>query len=153
MTKREMATSARRLLKLAAYLRTVKPSRFDYRDVIRVPGSAPAEILTAQSGATNELVCGATACAIGHAATMPEFRRLGLWIDGFSVVGPENSTAFQGMERVFLLSRDESLYLFQPEMPPISEGNPYGPTNSATAEQVAAHIERFVRDHRTWKDA
>lgn len=55
-----------RLLKLAAYLETVPRKRFDFTRWLDEDATATS--------------CGTRACAMGHAAMMPMFRRLGLRI-------------------------------------------------------------------------
>lgn len=58
---------ASRLLKLAAFLEKLPPERFSL-----------ATWVGRFWAGKQDLSCGTTACAMGWAATMPEFRRLGL---------------------------------------------------------------------------
>ncbi len=151
MTNRDRATSARRLLKLADHLRMVKPEQFDYRSIVDISDAAYAGFVYDSSPyrkqlAASRITCGATACAIGHAATVPEFKRLGLKIKGFNVrLGRKEN--FAAMREVFILTRDESLHLFDPfEGRHVEMGRV--PPESASPRQVAVHIEKFVRNHR-----
>jgi hypothetical protein len=59
-----------RLEKLHAFLGTVKPKKFNF-------GSWAAS----KSGTPDVNVCGTTACALGWAGTMPEFRKRGLRLE------------------------------------------------------------------------
>lgn len=61
------AVHARRLLKLADFLETVPPERLNMSSWVGRDWQGD-----------QGLSCGTTACALGWAATMPEFRRLGL---------------------------------------------------------------------------
>jgi hypothetical protein len=129
------ATSNRRLLALAAFLRTVPRKRFDYG---RWVGSD-------WKGA-QDLSCGTTACALGWAATMPQFRRLGLILrdgekfgDGFYVGLKSDPQAYSGEAamQVFGLDDVEVDKIFFPR-DVIEE--------TATPKQVAKKIERYVKN-------
>jgi hypothetical protein len=138
--------SDQRLLKLAAYLRTVPPKRFDYRHWVgRDWKGAP------------DLSCGTTACALGHAASMPAFRKLGLHLKRAS--SGETFVALRGLRRrgwawyldasiqagakIFGLAPEEARFLFLPDEPLY---NRHAPGGGARPKTVAAHIERFVRE-------
>ena len=105
-----------RLEKLHAFLGTVKPKKFffgswatDQNDIYRKPDLN---------------VCGTTACALGWAASMPEFRKRGLkmhwdghWEEAYPVLkdkyGEEHTGEDAGAE-FFGLSYDEADELFIP---------------------------------------
>lgn len=129
------ATSDRRLLKLADFLDALPPGRFHYN---RWVGAG-------WQGA-QDLSCGTTACALGWAAAMPTFRRLGLrlsWSDGFGKVkGPNGSVDFNAAAEVFGISLQEAVFLFCPR----SQLGTYGwsPRGDAAPQEVAAHLRRFV---------
>ena len=116
-----------RLLKLAAFLRTVPRKRFDYNVFVGDDWN----------GAQN-LSCGTKACAMGWAATMPAFRRLGLYLDrnGQPIIDtPEHSLDVFGIAReLFAVSLEDARWLFFPSDDEID----------ATPKQVARKIERFV---------
>jgi hypothetical protein len=69
LTKQQVRVFKARLLKLADFLQTVKPSRFDMGSWV---GEDWKGDLT--------LSCGTSACALGWATTIPSFRRLGLYL-------------------------------------------------------------------------
>lgn len=66
-----------RLLKLAAFLEQLDPKRFNYRRWVGDDWKG-----------AQDLSCGTTACALGWAATMPEFQELGLRLE--QVVSPDS---------------------------------------------------------------
>ena len=148
--RRDRETSNRRLLKLAAKLRTVDKDHFRY----------------SRWGGVNESgvpdVCGTNGCAIGWASTMPEFRRLGLrlvsgsgakndWdqptyprLAGYETSGLEGTWDEAAMH-VFKLSKDEAQFLFLPN----DRSSSFvwkAPGPSASPIAVAEHIERFVAE-------
>lgn len=146
LTKRELRQLKEgnaRLLRLAAFLRELPAKRFDYNFFVG-DGWKGAQ----------DLSCGTTACAIGWAATMPEFRRRGLRLIGTSAAvdyqGQEGGSGcadgtvedrhtfmsgVQAGNRIFYLTEDEGHYLFYPR------DNEW----KASAKHVAAKIEEFVR--------
>lgn len=114
----------RRLLKLAALLRTLPRKRFDYN--VWVGGS--------WKGAA-DLSCGTTACALGWATTMPSLRRLGLHLTrGGSIALGGRVGAFEAARDLFAITDDDAMSLFTPAD---SEFD-------ATAKYVAEKIETFV---------
>lgn len=143
------ATSDRRLLKLAEFLEALPEGRFYYGDWVG-PDWAGKQ----------DLSCGTTACALGWAATMPTFRRLGLRLvknDGYynhgTVVnfrtGSDNP--MDAGAEVFGISDDEAAYLFEPgavlydEMGEAVTDMYVAPPKSASARLVASHIRAFVK--------
>lgn len=83
--------------------------------------------------------CGTSACALGHAATMPCFQRLGLWLDkesGYVVFEPPGVCQvdpvrnFDAAEHIFGITSDESSHLFG--------------DRDRTAKQEAAALRQFV---------
>jgi hypothetical protein len=139
------ATSNRRLLKLADFLTALPRKRFDYGVWVGHDWKGAAD-----------LSCGTTACALGWAATMPEFRRLGLVLNPESGVfeGPivnrkhDASGPTDAAMVTFGLDYDEATYVFHPESPPPYRlpHLPRGPEIDATPKQVATHIRRFVKN-------
>jgi len=128
--KTSIAVGNRRLLKLAAFLRTVKPSRFNYNHWVGDDWKGDPK-----------LSCGTSACALGWATTMPLFRRLGLYLTpgmqprlGRSTAGP-----FAAARVLFRLRPADSYDLFLPSSD--AEEN-------ATPKQVAKKIEAFVKERQ-----
>ena len=151
ITPKDMRVSRDRLLKLAEFLEALPRKRFDY-------GTFVGE---GYKGA-QDLSCGTTACALGWAATMPAFRRLGLHLeldkdywgtdddgvelfDASPAVGGVTDTA--AGQVIFLLTLRQSSFLF---MPSVQYGTPprNAPECEATPKQVAKHIRRFIKDYR-----
>lgn len=139
------AVGNRRLLKLAAFLRTVPRERFNYSTWTGEDWKGK-----------QDLSCGTTACALGWAATMPCFRRLGMqlepinfpWPSQDSFMDKENGTEgmvtlkgqdtnnpFEVAQIIFGLSDDDAEFLFSPQG--------YG-EDRATPKQVAKKIENYV---------
>lgn len=129
----QRATGKRRLLKLADVLDTIPRKRFDYDEWVGPDWEGAPD-----------LSCGATACALGWATTVPAFRRLGLSLVKLSyggadpvlrVPGKRNAYKQDAAARLFNLTEIETEYLF---LPTETELN-------ATAKQVARKIRRFVQ--------
>jgi hypothetical protein len=108
------AVFRRRLLKLAKFLRTVKPERFDMGTWVGGDWDGKPD-----------LSCGTRACAMGWATTIPEFRALGLRLgrrgtsaEGLPVFpvlkGERGSTWATCAEKIFGLNQGEASYLFIP---------------------------------------
>lgn len=142
MTHVSVATSNRRLLKLADFLDTLPPERFNY-----------AYWVGHDWDGRPDLSCGTTACALGWATTMPTFRRLGLRLSGWGVpilVGMDETRdqAFDVASQVFGITPLESLFLFDFSVD--GEDDEFhgrrSPGEDATAKEVAEHIRRFVRE-------
>jgi hypothetical protein len=129
----------RRLLKLAVFLDTLPPKRFNFGHWVGMAWKG-----------NQDLSCGTTACAIGWCPTIPAFRRLGLRIvriDGEPAVvfkGQRRDSAiqatFRAAGRLFQLTENEVDYLFTPTIWTNDPGLP----EHATAKQVARHIRKFV---------
>lgn len=130
---------ARRLLKLAAFLEKLPPERFNF-------GSWVGENWRGKQ----DLSCGTTACAMGWAATMRPFRRLGLrliewdgegiaWMPGVKrnsrSVGPWHPSLVSA-QRIFGLAMDESENLFTYDS---------GLGTNPLPGDVARHIRAFVK--------
>lgn len=143
----------RRYLKLADFLDTVKRKDFNFKFWIS-PNWDGKQVIS----------CGTTGCALGHAATMPIFRRLGMsifWEGSFPVVGFKSDVGDRPMlaaQKIFGCTPAEFQLLFVPnEQLGINEveflkeifGMSYSPplTGKATPKQAAARIRRFVK----WK--
>lgn len=136
------AVGNKRLLKLAAFLRTVPRKRFDYASWVGEDWQG-----------AQDLSCGTTGCALGWAATMSQFRRLGLRLKGNSYFGGEvvlgRSGGVNAAKRLFGLTYEEAEYLFVP-----NDGYNSDPLDfeyhddldetKATPKYVARKIEKFV---------
>lgn len=143
-----------RLKLLMKRLRSVDPSSFSY--------------YTWFDGRWHEnedgVGCGTTACALGHAALIPELREAGLATRrsgvGASFCGAggvcmverigekepvDNRHAYEAGAIVFGLEHVESLFLFQPDTSGWNHGYPWrGPGAFAGPISVAGHIENFI---------
>ena len=128
-------TSNGRLLKLAGFLDRLPSNRFNFRVWVG-PGWKGSQ----------DLSCGTTGCALAWAATMPAFRRLGLYLtssgdaghvalSGVTVAGASTSSLFAA-QAVFGLLPWEASRLFIP--------GEFGLPMDATPQQVAVHIREFV---------
>lgn len=101
-----------------------------------------------------DLSCGAPACALGHATTIPSLRALGLrmrrllqyatggYVQFKRQVVPGNTveTSLLAAMCVFDLTRDEAAYLFVPGRNAESSGL----SERASAKTVARHIRKFI---------
>lgn len=141
----------KRLEKLATKLEKLPPKRFNYNSWVgRNWGKKP------------DLSCGTTACAMGWATTMPEFRRLGLRMNaaGTPVFSdqvklddvPDAQVCFGRSDvtyggvgsaaEIFRISLESAGYLFVPGyQTKLGEA----PDEYASAKAVARHIRNFVR--------
>jgi hypothetical protein len=100
-----------------------------------------------------DISCGAPACAVGRATTLPAFRELGLvlrydilsgFCRGYPVFG--DADGYIAMAAVLRISRGEAVYLFSAgTAPPLTCAVlEHAPHIWATAKVVAAHIRKFV---------
>ena len=133
---------ARRLLRLAAFLEKLPRKRFDYGNWVGDDWKGKPD-----------LSCGTTACALGWATAMPEFRRLGLVMvqelndEGVSVTGYvalkgiRYSNEYDAACEVFGMEHDDIDRVFMPGDAYTCSGLPL----SATPKQVARHIRKFVK--------
>lgn len=122
-----VAVGNRRLLKLAAFLRTLPRRRFDYTNWVGIDWKG-----------AKDFSCGTTACALGWATTMPAFQRLGLRM-GRRDQWPKlyrNGNLDTITDRLFGAGTKE---LFIPRT--LAE-------HDATAKHVAKKIERFVASRK-----
>lgn len=131
-----------RLLRLAAFLRTVPRKQFDYC----VWGeSQTGEKVKAEIG------CGTKACALGWATAIPTFRKIGLKLVestyepniGYVELHTKDGRIlddFDAASVLFGINTDEAVALFSPEE------DVYGNSveDKATPKQVARKIEKFV---------
>lgn len=115
---------AKRLLKLADFLEKLPRKRFDY--ATWVGDTWDGTPLQSES-------CGTTACALGWAATMPLFRRLGASLKKYTDY-EGGFVCFKGRSRMhcFLFTGGAGKYGETP-MP-----------DSVTPKQAAKHIRNFV---------
>lgn len=120
---RKVRTGMKRLLKLADYLKTVPKERFD---MSRVVGDS--------WGGKQDLSCGTSACAMGWAATMPTFRRLGLRLGGgFDVFIKGFDSWDMAAEELFNIDDNDVEALFGPQSP------------AQTPTAKAVQIRKFVK--------
>lgn len=147
------AISNRRLLKLAAFLETVPRERFNYGHWVGENWrGAP------------DLSCGTTACALGWATVMPEFRRLGLYLSPRTrtprIKGARapywEDTSTVAITRLFgnfgVISDEPLQYISSRFSNPIvdlfyPDYSGAGVDRDATPKQVARRIRDFVKDH------
>lgn len=140
-----------RLRRLAKFLLALAPHRFDFG--IWVDSKTWKGL--------PDLSCGTTACALGWAAAMPEFRALGVKLmprldvaDSPFVIDGVAANYTEVALELFGLTGDEAEYIFTPNCP-LYDGfgevtdMPRSPNWKATAEDVARHILRFVRYQQT----
>lgn len=150
--KLDIATGNARLLRLADFLDALPPERFNYNTWVG-PNWKGAQ----------DLSCGTTACALGWAATMPEFRELGLRLSILPRSGARPWVVLDGADldshdeypweliaaasaAVFGLNPRETTHLFQPaERDPddefeceLADESDFGP------KDVAQKIRDFV---------
>jgi hypothetical protein len=134
--------NAKRLLKLAAFLRQLPPHKFNFDVVTFQIGKPMAKALAAR-----EEHCGTVACAIGWLPAV--FPRSVLWDSNSNIYEHplvvlkrnKNMVNFSAAEQLFDLSYGDARYLFDPERSYLG--------SDATAVEVAAHIEKFVEDWRS----
>jgi hypothetical protein len=126
--------SNKRLLKLAAFLRTLPRKRFNYKHWVGNDWKGEPDLMS----------CGTAACALGWATTIPLFRKEGLRLRAYSNGGGapmlldkegEETSHYDAGARVFGITNEESHYLF-------SDNSGIG--WDATPKQVAKKIENFV---------
>ena len=119
--KPKFTTGLKRLLRLADHLDTVKKKTFDMC-VWRY-----------------DTECGAVACAVGHACTIPEFKRAGLSIRqnryGEWYPSYRGKKVVMSVCAFFGLTENEEMYLFA------NAEDDY----DTTPKQVAKRIRRFVK--------
>jgi len=131
------AVKTKRLLKLADFLEKLPRKRFGYDTWI----SSPEDLLA--KGTEDDLKnCGTTACALGWACVMPEFRRLGLRMVDFEPCTQTSACPLGAAQEIFGLTLDESSYLFVPNNYNGWKESPL--ERNATAKQVARHIRKFA---------
>lgn len=135
---------ADRLLKLADFLDTLPPERFNYSHWV---GNA--------WGGKPDLSCGTTACALGWATAIPEFQAMGLCLqrDGYGevcVTLGEDVSDCEGAEHSFLAAKKlfgitfrQAEFLFRPDEE-LGGCDWTAPGVNAKAQDVATHIRRFV---------
>lgn len=124
----------KRLSILARYLKNVPRRKFDMKYWVgNADRSDPTKCLVSPE-------CGTTGCAMGHAATIPSFKRDGLrlkasWEHGKIFPHYRNNEGFGAAADFFDISFRDSCYLFDPD-----EYDRYSPT----PKHVAKRIEAFI---------
>lgn len=137
---------AKRLEKLANFLDNLEGERFNFA-VFFSDESDDGVCNSIDHATDNPLIhdCGTVACAFGWATAMPEFRQLGLHMAG-GTPKFNGKKSFDAAMELFGLTKDESWFLFDAEMP--LEGTDWtSPKYEASAGEVANHIRKFV----SWK--
>jgi hypothetical protein len=125
----------KRLLRLADHLDTVKNEDFDLTTWHRNRGS-----------------CGTVACAVGHACTIPSFRRAGLFLkpvdDYYHVSDAEPS--LKGCSSVMETLREffgiDDTTIDQLFMPSAYEGCPTKVTPRRVAKQIRRMVDRIKKE-------
>lgn len=137
------AVSKRRLLKLAAFLRTLPRKQFDYSWWVTEVGEK------LQKTGRPEIGCGTVACALGWAPAVIRNIKLRIVPEStfgtgrflsfeFSVDGEDCPTALCAAKMAFQITGKQAEFLFT-----ASDYN--WALKNATPKQVAARIERFVK--------
>lgn len=143
--------SNRRLLMLASFLETLPADRFDYSVYVGHNWKGALD-----------LSCGTSACALGWAAAMPEFNKLGLrWrvvsaadrtVGAIGNIVYGDSQSFETDPTVaacgvFGLSYEEASFLFEPDQElTLPDDTAYvSPGSDAGAVEVAEHIKHFIK--------
>jgi hypothetical protein len=130
---------AGRLLTLSAYLEQLAPERFDF-----------GTFVGPDWGGAQDLSCGCTACGMGHAVVLfgeecdVEFIRT-----RFGAIPALKGTAFMAHDEItaqagafmFNIAEDDFDHLFIP-----GDALAGRLRKSATAKELAAHIQKFVRE-------
>jgi len=126
----------KRLSLLAWYLRSVPRQYFGLMSWLYLNGSKFV------NGLLKDIECGTTACAIGWAGHVPEFRKFGFKLldNGLIVPSYKGTRGWEAVEKFFGLTSAEALHLFS--MYHYSKGNGTLPF------EVANRIDKFVADHR-----
>lgn len=142
--------NAERLLLLAEFLDSRVPAgRWNFRSVVG-PEWRGGDLVS----------CGATACAIGWSATIPELAAAGMRLEPDSHGYLDAEAAFRASRAVFGITDEECDYLFVPDEDGWDEdGDPVGAwhfpdgdcnpgwrtlTSNASARSVADRIRSFV---------
>ncbi len=158
----EMSLSRHLLRLIADKLNSLPEDRFDYSTWVDVDAWKGAQ----------DLSCGAPACALGWGATIPEIQARGMFLAtedvetlggergrsamvkcaGVDVVHTVNGvnaykTSVAAAAHALLLSEEEAGFLFTPESE-WRNTDQWSPIESASAGEVADHIEHFIADHR-----
>ena len=120
--------NAKRLLKLADFLETVSRKRFYL-----------AKWVGTTWAGKQDLSCGTTGCAMGWAATMSGFRRLGLRLNKEGIPEISGHEGFNAAEFLFDLDDYNAYKLFGGDSCPLPR--------TATPKQVASHIRQFVKQN------
>lgn len=145
-TNEELETFLGRLERLATFLRELPPLRFFYGNYV---GPDPDDRAIPKWKGDPDLSCGTSACAFGWAATMPEFKALGMRIENIAPPSQDPralirfekyGTVIDAHEKVFGLDDVEYELLFEPKY--------NGLGRYASAELVADHIMKFVKEKR-----
>jgi hypothetical protein len=123
-----------RLLRLADFLDNLPAGRFDYNHWVGSDWQGDPD-----------LSCGTTACAMGWATTIPEFRALGLKLDHTRPT-PYFGEKFgsEAAAEFFDISNEDAIYLFTPNAWHINMRT-QSPDQYASPEEVAEHIRQFLK--------
>lgn len=110
----------RRLRVLRDHLKTVPKKHFNLSDWVEIDGG---EI---KNGAIANVGCGTTACAMGWAASIPEFSKAGLKLAReFGYIAPfyEGLDGFEAARAFFDIDYMDAVYLFAPGQYPLKDLN------------------------------
>src|SRR3990167_4569351 len=126
-----------RLLKLAAFLRTVPRKHFNLNEFTNVEDEDNIKCLIKIGTTLKPLDCGTTTCAIGWCPSV--FPRNFIWNNhrNIELINKYNETGWLACEKFFKLNTREAYYLFSPEYYRIGHHGP---------KSVASRIEKFVKD-------
>ena len=129
MTVDGRAEGKRRLLVLASHLYQLKGGVFDFSTWVGDDWAGK-----------QDLSCGTVACALGHACAIPEFQKLGLYMDKITLSPaiPNRGSGLTAAQTLFHLDASEASYLFMPN-------HFNGLSDESTAKQVADNIRSFVQ--------
>lgn len=138
-------TYAVRLLTLAAYLETLKPSQYSHDSYYSVPSTWGFRTRYKADGAPQ---CGTVACALGHAAVCGAFRDAGLRVGTFGggIFVPYHIGDVRNKD-----TRLAAETVFGPRSYDAIFGNFAIPHH--TPNQVAKVIREFVRDEYGYEQA
>lgn len=143
----------RRLLKLAAYLEALPAQYAKPKSKRRaLPGfnmntwlNRANPFRTDQFSGNEPAACGTVACAAGHAARIPEFRKLGFKLVSYDYYGERNyypgykdKTGFSAVAEFFGLALMDAEILFSPGVR----------TTDTDPVAVAAYLRKFVETGR-----
>jgi len=153
----------RRMLRLAAYLRTIGRGKFDMRQWFSLPKRQDYDKEYSSFGAKLFLdECGTKACAMGHACiAMPTLFRKKRYTRDLLYIGPNPAPlpeldntpdGFEAAVQGFGITEEESNCLFGSAGVWRGTDGQTTAMKKATPKQVARQIELFVNDKEQWAE-